>query len=62
VFLSIQTKDHAVGKRYRPVAELDAMLIRVVSGSTSDSFSHAGVPSGRDPSHDRLARLPSIDR
>jgi hypothetical protein len=51
VFLSVKTAEHAVGKKYRPVAELDAMLVRIAqSPNSGNSIEQFG-----------LARLPFID-
>jgi hypothetical protein len=62
VFLSVETAKHAVGKRYRPVGELDAMIVRLTSqGPALDmSADGSGAPRAMQAQRAELTRLPSF--
>jgi hypothetical protein len=55
VFLSVETAKYAVGKKYRPVAELDAMLLRV-----AQSQGEAAPTSYPQSARAELTRLPAF--
>ena len=63
VFLSVETGKHAVGKKYRPIAELDAMILRVVQHQSyaAHSANESAVRVSSLPARAELQRLPTAE-